>query len=87
MPSVFSRLGQALRYVAFGSKEERGIPGPDALWYRGFGVPNLFKPKESLEAHNNNVWLRGAVNKIAETAERHDHAHDFGDGLELDFDW
>jgi hypothetical protein len=67
MPSFASRLGQAAR--AFG-RVVRGLPLPDHLFYDSYGLPGLFKPKESLDAYGNNVWLYAAVSKIAQEIAR-----------------
>lgn len=65
--SFFSRLGSGLR--AFG-REVFGFPLPDHLSHDAYGIPALFKPKESLDAFNNNVWLYAAVGKIAQEIAR-----------------
>src|SRR3954464_13376918 len=44
-----------------GAKEERALPLPVQSLYSGYGVPPLFKPDESLDAYNYNVWLYRAV--------------------------
>ncbi|MGE0536648.1 MAG: phage portal protein [Pirellulales bacterium] len=67
MPSLFSRLGQAARIAG---RVLRGYPLPDNLWHVGYGMPAKFKPKESLEAYGDNVWLYAAVNKIAQELAR-----------------
>ncbi len=63
MPESFvSRLGKAAS--AFG-RVFRSQPLPNQLNYQYTGVPAPFKPQESLEAFDYNVWLGASVKKIA----------------------
>jgi hypothetical protein len=49
----------------FGTPEQRSLPAPAGMVMGNWGVPSTFKPKQSLEAYGDNVWLHGAVKKIA----------------------
>src|SRR3954465_7796715 len=69
-PSLLSRIGHAAR--AFISREERVYAPPAAYYQQSYGVPALFKPEESLAAFDDNVWLFGAVMKIAQELSRTD---------------
>lgn len=49
----------------FGPSEQRSLPPPLETMMGPWGVPFVFKPKQSLQAYGDNVWLYGAVTKIA----------------------
>jgi len=58
------RPGSFLSRV-FGQPEKRSITPPVGTVMGDWGAPHTFKPKQSLEAYGDNVWLYGAVQKIA----------------------
>lgn len=50
---------------AFGSKQERALAPPGVSMYGSYGIPAPFKPQESLDAYDYNVWLYRSVLTIA----------------------
>lgn len=69
MPSPF-RSGSFLDRLAGGSSQQRSMPFPDDNYFSGYGRPALFRPKESLKAYGDNVWLYSAVNVHADELAR-----------------
>lgn len=65
MPSLPSRIKQA--YQAFLG---RSLPPPAYQILGQWGVSPVFKPEESLDAQDDNVWLRGAVSRIVQEIAR-----------------
>lgn len=47
-------------------RETRGFPPPEQAFFHWTGIPASFRPQASMEAYGDNVWLRSAVNKVAD---------------------
>jgi hypothetical protein len=69
LPSPF-RNGSFLDRLAGGCSQSRSVPFPDSGYFIGRGRPALFKPKESLQAYGDNLWLYSAVNILSDEAAR-----------------
>ena len=63
MPSILQRLQNAAN--GFLGRESRSIAPIDVTYAHGYGMSHGWKPRQSLEAYGDNVWLYGAVTKIA----------------------
>ena len=68
MPSIRERFSKA--FSAIVGREQRATPLPMEGMYQFQGMGPQFKPAESLSAYGDNVWLYGAVNKIAQEIAR-----------------
>ena len=59
-----------LRTAFVGPRQERSLAATNQAIYSGYGVPSTFRAETALDSYGDNVWLYGAVSKIANEIAR-----------------
>ena len=66
--SIRSRISQATKSLL--GREERSVPLPFEGVYQAYGMPHSFPSQDAMSSYDDNPWLAGAVDRIAQTLSR-----------------